>query len=99
MDEFRVHEVADEHPHDADGQVEFRGQLGDRLRGAAAQAHDVHVLGESVGSVSGSPAAGSVTTTAIRSRRCWAVLVVRPRVMAYGRTTGPASSSNQWLLT
>lgn len=96
MDQLVVHEVTDEDAYDPDGQVEFGGEFGDRL-GASRQSPTMSTCsGDSEWSASGSSACSSVTTTAIRSRRCWAALVVRPRVMAYGRTTGPASSSNQW---
>lgn len=82
MDHFLIHEVPDEDPHHPDGEVEFGGEFGDRL-GASRQSSTMSTCsGDSVWSTSGSWSYDSVTTTAIRSRRCWAVLVVRPRVMA-----------------
>ncbi len=76
------HEVPYEDPDHSDGQVELGGELGDRL-GVSRQSSTMSTCsGDSEWSASGSSAWGSVTTTAIRSRRCWAGLVVRPRVMA-----------------
>ena len=44
MDEFPVHEVADEDPYHSDGQVELGGEFGDGLRGLTAQPDDLHVF-------------------------------------------------------